>query len=208
VDRVTDKVKISKHIDDRTNSSLLNYGTHAYNSLTHKKINILKKKLSENSFIHFIDSDVVCIKEPSEEHYEKYKNYDIVFQYDAGFYDKQTPHSHPVFHHIWTCTGNFTLRNTDSTINLLDRIAFYQEKYPNKNDQECLYQMFYDENVVDISKYDSANLYTYEFDEYTNGYWLNHDIGELSNTYFFHANHVVGPQEKVRLLRKSDSWYL
>lgn len=40
--------------------------------------------------------------------------------------------------------------------------------------------------------------------EYTNGYWLNHYIGNLDNTYFFHANRVTGKNEKIRLLNANN----
>ena len=46
-----------------------------YNFITHTKMNILKNALEKFNFIHFIDCDVVCIKEPTIEHYKKYKEY-------------------------------------------------------------------------------------------------------------------------------------
>lgn len=184
-----------------------NYGTPRYNLITHIKMYILKHALSKYGFIHFIDCDVVCIKEPDISHYIKYEKYDIVFQYDAGMYSPTKLHS-GILQHIWTCTGNTTFRNSSETQMLLDKIIEYQNKYKNKNDQECLYQYFQDIGITDITTYRPAKLFTYNIDEYTNGYWLNKDIGFLDNTYFFHANHVTGRNEKIRLLKKAGQYFL
>ena len=184
-----------------------NYGTPNYNLITHTKMNILRNALAKYNFIHFIDCDVVCIKEPSLEHYSKYMNYDIVFQHDAGMYSADKLHA-PTLHHIWTCTGNTTFRNTPDTHLILDKITEYQNKYKNKNDQECLYQYFLDIFLKDIREYKPTKMCTYEIPEYTNGYWLNNNIGTLENTYFFHANHISGSVAKFNLLKKANHYFL
>lgn len=170
-------------------------------------MNILRNALNTYDFIHFIDCDVVCIREPSIEHYAKYTDYDIVFQHDAGMYSADHLHA-PTLHHIWCCTGNTTLRNTPGTHALLNKITEYQNKYKNKNDQECLYQYFLDIKLTDLRNYTFSKLFTYEIDEYTNGYWLNNNIGTLAKTYFFHANHARGKEQKLFLLKKSGHYYL
>jgi hypothetical protein len=182
------------------------YGTLSYNLITHTKMTILKKALEKYNFIHFIDCDVVCIKEPLEEHYKKYEDFDIVFQYDCGMHSADNLHC-PLYH-IWTCTGNTTIRNTPNTHVLLDKIIEYQNKYKNKNDQECLFQYFKDISIVDIRKYTPAKLSTYNVDQYTNGYWLNKNIGTLEKTYFFHANHVIGIDNKIELLKKANQYLI
>lgn len=183
------------------------YGSREYNLITHTKMEILRDALKKYGFIHFIDCDVVCINEPTLDHYKKYEEYDIIFQHDAGMYSATKLHA-PTLHHIWTCTGNISLRNTDKTLYLLNKIEEYQVIHKQKNDQECLYQYFQDEGIKDIRNYPHAKLYTYEIDEYTNGYWLNKDIGGLGKTFFFHANHVVGKQNKMGLLIKAGEYYL
>ena len=170
-------------------------------------MNILHHALLKHNFIHFIDCDVVCIKEPTIEHYNKYTDYDIIFQHDAGMYSRNKLHA-PTLHHIWACTGNTTFRNTPNTHFVLNKITEYQNKYKNKNDQECLYQYFQDISLKDIRDYNPAKLYTYEISEYTNGYWLNNNIGTLENTYFFHANHVTGSEAKFNLLKKANQYFL
>ena len=192
---------------DKVSKNYESYGSYNYNLITHTKMNILIDALHKYNFIHFIDCDVVCIQEPSLEHYAKYKEYDIIFQHDAGMYSATHLHA-PTLHHIWCCTGNTTFRNTKETHDLLQKIIKYQNKYPNKNDQECLYQYFQDINLTDLRTYLPTNMYTYELHEYTNGYWLNHNIGTLESTYFFHANHVIGKENKMNLLKKSNHYYL
>jgi hypothetical protein len=183
------------------------YGTAAYNSITHTKMNILRDALTKFDFIHFIDCDVVCMKEPMSEHYAKYAQYDIVFQHDAGMHSENSLHA-PTLHHIWCCTGNTSFRNTPGTQLLLDKISEYQMKYPGKNDQECLYQFFQDISLVDLRDFQDSKLYTYEVNEYTNGYWVSRDIGPLTSTYFFHANHVQGSTAKFDLLKKAGSLFV
>jgi Nucleotide-diphospho-sugar transferase len=197
--------------DTGTSVEFESYGTARYNQITHTKTSILRRALNAYQFVHFIDCDVVCIKEPDADYYVKYKEYDIVFQYDCGFHSADNPHS-PTLHPTWTCTGNTTLRNTPGTQYILDRIDEYQVKYPFQNDQENLRSYFQDLGITDIRDYVDTRghigtkLYTYPPHEYTNGYWLNHDIGSLESTYFFHANHVVGFVQKIDLLKKSGFW--
>lgn len=181
------------------------YGTIKYNAITHTKMNILRDALTKYDFIHFIDCDVVCMHEPSLEHYSKYKDYDIVFQHDAGMYSPDKLHA-PTLNHIWCCTGNTSFRNTSGTRFILDKITEYQNKYTNKNDQECLYQYFKDIAIDDLAQFSPTKMFTYDIAEYTNGYWLKNDIGSLEKTYFFHANHVIGKDAKVQLLKKAGEW--
>lgn len=194
-------------VNTNVSSNFEGYGSLEYNMITHTKMNILKNALERFNFIHFIDCDVVCMKEPTLEHYKKYSDYDIVFQYDAGMYSPDKLHS-STLHHIWTCTGNVSLRNTPGTHYILNKIIEYQHMYTDKNDQDCLYQYFRDLSIVDIREYPHAKLFTYEVDEYTNGYWLDNDIGTLENTYFFHANHVNGVEPKLNLLKKANQYFI
>ena len=53
-----------------------------------------------------------------------------------------------------------------------------------------------------------AKLYVYPIELYTNGFMINHDRLTTKDTYFFHANHVSGGMEKMRLLKKIGQWYL
>lgn len=193
-------------VDSTATKDFQNYGSVGYTKITHHKIKLIKDALLKYGFIHFIDCDVVCVNEPSEEHYEKYRHYDIVFQYDCGMYDK-----HKLHHHLfttWCCTGNMTLKNTKGTMHLLNSLLDYQSKHALKNDQECMLSHFKDLGIDDIRHYPQAKLYVYPIEEYTNGYWVDKDIGSLEKTFFFHANHVIGYQNKIQLLKKANCLYL
>lgn len=192
-------------VDANLSKNFESYGTTNYNNITKTKIDLLYISLLRYNFIHFIDCDVVCIRAPAEEYWKDYENYDIVFQYDAGFVDSKTPHG-PIYH-IWACTGNTTLRNTLGTMTVLSKIKEYSIHY-NRNDQECLYQYFQDLSITDVRQYVDAKLTAYPYEEFTNGYYIAHDIGDTNRTYFFHANHVSGPQAKIELLKKVNCWYL
>lgn len=193
-------------IKSKVSNKFENYGSQNYNKITHIKISVIEESLKMYNYVHFIDSDVVCINEPNKDHYDKYRDCDIVFQHDAGFHSSDKLHA-PVLNHIWACTGNTSFKNTTGTKKIINIIKTYQKKY-NKNDQECLYQYMLDNNITDLSQVKDANLSTYNPEEYTNGYWLNHDIGNLDKTYFFHANHVVGNDNKKLLLKKSNNWFV
>jgi len=171
------------------------YGTPEYNSITHLKMDILKKSVFKYKFIHFIDGDVVCMKEPPLEHYLPYQMYDVVFQEDNGM----SAHTFS----IWCCTGNTTFRNTPGTHYLLQKIKEYQHRYPGKNDQECLFQWLCDLSLTDIRYCQPCRLYMYDKKEYTPGY-----MSPDSLTYFFHANHVIGYDAKVALLKQANQWFL
>jgi len=196
-----------ERVEEAVSKAFETYGSASYNKITHTKINILRSALRKFGFIHFVDSDVVCMKEPTAEHYAKYKDYDIVFQYDSGFHSATRMYEHTL-HHIWTCMGNMSLRNTPGTAFILDKVSEYQVRYPTKNDQECLYSFFDENGIKDIRNVKEARLFTYEVAEYTNGFWLNRNIGTLEATYFFHANHVTGSAQKIKLLQKAGQWNL
>jgi hypothetical protein len=181
------------------------YGSAAYNKITHTKMSVLKDALEKYGYIHFIDCDVVCLKEPTPEYWSRYHEYDVVFQYDAGFDSADKPHW-PYFH-IWACTGNTSFRNTPGTHRVIDKILEYQARYPTKNDQECLFEYFKENNIRSLLDADIGRLYEFPVREFTNGYWVGHDIGDTSQTYFFHANHAVGPAAKLQLLHKVGSLY-
>jgi hypothetical protein len=179
-----------------------NYNSSNYIKITHTKLNVLFKALEDHEFIHFIDCDVVCINEPSEEFYNNYISYDIVFQYDCGPSDN--------LFQPWSCTGNTTFKRGKGSFTMLKRIEQYQntEAHKNKNDQECLFKFFTDMKWEDIRKDPDCKNFVYPIENYTNGYYIKNNLIDLKNTYFFHANHVIGSEEKIKLLKKVGEWYL
>lgn len=181
-------------------SEFHNYNAKEYNKLVHNKMSILRQAFEKYSFVHFIDCDVVCLKEPDERHYTKYSKFDVMFQYDWKFVGIA-----PIVHYgIWQCTGNMSMRKTDGTMYLISQIEEYQIKNPNKNDQECLGEVFLDAKIMDVRHYRKTICSVYPVEEYTNGGWT----GDMSKTYFFHANHVIGKQEKINLLKRFNQWFI
>jgi hypothetical protein len=181
-------------------SDFENYNTVKYNKLTHTKTNVLRDAFKKYEFIHFIDCDVVCLKEPSVNYYSRYSSYDIVFQYDWLFKNNIPLDKFGK----WQCTGNMSLRRTSWTLNIIKQLEELQALADNKNDQDCLMDIFSLAKVKDIRNYRDAKLFVYPPEEYTNGSWK----GPIDSIYFFHANHVVGKADKINLLKKVNQWFL
>ena len=97
-----------------------------------------------------------------------------------------------------------SLRRTPGTFNFIHNLELTQLNNTTKNDQDCLLTMFKLSKITDIRKYKYTRLFVYPPEEYTNGSWR----GDMSNIYFFHANHVVGKEDKINLLKKIDHWFL
>lgn len=190
--------------DSGVSKEFVSYGSTEYNRLTHTKLYFIRDALNHYSYIHFIDCDVVCLKEPDMAFYALYKDYDIVFQYDCGW-KRETGQLDPF--NNWVCTGNMTLRKTPGTTYILNKIEEVQMRL-NKNDQECLKEYFDSAGIQDIRTEPAAKLFVYPAEIYTNGYLINNDLITTEKTYFFHANHVVGGNDKVKLLKKVGEWYL
>ncbi len=179
-----------------------NYNTKEYVKIMHDKIDVIKDALAKYEFIHFLDCDVVCINEPPEDFYKSYQIYDVIFQFDMYLKDN--------LFHTWACMGNACFRNTEGTRKLLENIDTYKnsEDHSHKNDQECLKQYFDDNNIEDIREDPDSKNYVYPLDKYVNGYLVDRDLINWKDSYFFHANHCIGSEEKIRLLRKVNKWYL
>jgi hypothetical protein len=185
--------------EQNVSTEFQNYNTVLYNKLTHTKTNVLRNALSKYPFIHFIDCDIVCMKEPSADHYSQYSSYDIVFQYDYYYKDIST-----AYFDIWQCTGNMSLRRSPGTLNIISKLEELQDSNDNKNDQACLLELFRLAGISDVRNYRLAKLFVYPPEEYTNGSWK----GDISKIYFFHANHVIGKEKKIILLKKVKQWLL
>jgi hypothetical protein len=176
------------------------YHSSGFNKIMHTKTSIILDALDKYQFIHFVDADVVFCKEPTIDYYEKYRDYDVVYQNDAP------PPNKPF--HSWTCAGNFTLRNNENTKDLLNKIVSYEQKYPNMNDQGCQAQLFKDNGCeFDIRNYPFTKLYEFPMEEFSCGYLVKNNMIKTENIIVFHANHVIGKNEKIDLLKKINKWY-
>lgn len=176
------------------------YGSSNFVKLTHTKLELIKSALQKYNFIHVVDADVVFVQELTESYYDKYLEYDIVYQRDAP------PPNEP--YHEWVCTGNWVLRNTKNTLNFLDKIIEFKPRFINFNDQEIQREVFRSENVKDIRNYPHAKLTEFPAEEFTCGYYVRENATDFKNILVFHANHVVGYEAKKQLLIKLGKWYL
>jgi len=194
----SDRIQIELYAKEAVSSGFEPYNSSGFLKLTKLKMDIIAEALERYGLIHFVDGDVVFCKEPTEEYYEAYKEYDIVYQLDAP------PPNKP--YHVWTCTGNFVLRNTEATRRFLALLRDYQSMRA-QNDQECQRQIFLDAGIEDIRCYPSAKLTEFPPEEFTCGYFVRKNLVDFDKILVFHANHVVGNEAKQELLRKIGKWY-
>lgn len=176
------------------------YGSTNFVKLMDTKMNIIKYAVQKYNFIHVVDADIVFLQELTESYYEKYSEYDIVYQRDAP------PPNQPF--HEWTCTGNWLLRNTKNTLNFLDKIMEFKSKFPNFGEQEAQREVFRSVGVSDIRNYPYAKLTEFPAEEFACGYYVRENAIDFKNILVFHANHVIGSENKKNLLRKVNAWYL
>jgi hypothetical protein len=175
------------------------YGSNgAFSAITHIKTELIRSAVQKYGFVHFVDGDVVFCKEPTEEYYAAYADYDIVYQRDL-------PPLHPPYVG-WACTGNFVLRNTPSTLQFLDRLLSYQKRL-GMNDQECQREMFRDAKITDIRDYPGIRLTEFPMEHFAAGFVVRDSLFDFSSIMVFHANWAVGKSNKIELLKKIDKWY-
>ena len=187
--------------DSDTSKRFENYGGREYNKIMGTKTRVILDSLSKNDLIHFVDSDIVFLKPFGPEYYYSYKEYDMVFQQDCSTLEPFA---------LWSCAGNVLIKNTPESHFLLNKVIEYQNIYPNKNDQECMYQYFLDLGIKNIKEYSHAKLYSFPKHEFLNGHNIQDNVkkGMLDNLIIFHANYVVGKQDKIKLFKLVKGWFL
>jgi len=197
---VTERIELVLYDDEVVTTEFTHYGnSQEFLKMMKRKLLILHDALAKYEFIHFVDGDVVFCIEPTEDYYETYKDYDIVYQRDAP------PPNQPF--HEWTCTGNFVLRKNERTVRFLNLIQSYQEKRP-MNEQECQREIFRDSNVSDIRNYLHAKLTEFPMEEFSCGACVRDGLVKQETIMVFHANHVTGNDAKQGLLKRIGKWYL
>jgi hypothetical protein len=163
------------------------------------QLKVLKTSLDKYNYIHFVDSDVVFLKELDNEYYIPYESYDVVYQRDkVGFAQ---------YFHTWACLGNVVMRNTKATHTLLDEIDNIQAKHPEMNDQHAQQELFKSKGILDIRSYPYAKLYEFPETEISCGYNIIHNNYNLNKLKIVHANYVIGEEEKIKILKKIGYWY-
>lgn len=195
----SDRIEIVLH-ERNVSKDLIAYGSSTpFLEMMRVKTELIIDAVIKYGYVHFVDGDVVFCKEPTEEYYSKYADYDIVYQRDAP------PPNQPF--HEWTCTGNFVLRKTGSTIQFLNTLRLYQGRLQ-MNEQECQREIFRHAKVTDIRKFSGAKLTEFPMEEFTCGYCITHSLVDPAGIMVFHANHVNGKAAKIDLLKRVGKWYL
>ena len=196
----SDRIEIVLYDKEVVSTQFEHYGNSAaFLQMMKIKLQILLEALDRYECVHFVDGDVVFCKEPTADYYEKYKEYDIIYQSDM-------PPPHPTFFE-WTCTGNFVLRNTEAARAFLRLIQDYQAK-SSMNEQECQRQIFRDNSILDIRQYPLARLYEFPREEFLCGALIGSNQYDPARMMVVHANHVIGNEAKRALLRKIGKWYM
>jgi len=193
-------VKYTSPTEGDVSNEFVNFGeTDEFRKMMRIKMQIIYECVQKYSFIHFVDGDVVFCKEPTSEYHERYKEYDIVFQRDCP------PPSLP--YSVWTCTGNFTLRNSERTLRYLRKIQEYQvTRNVAEQNAQCIY--LNEMGITDIREYPNARLMEFPMSEFTLGRAICDDHVSLDTVMVFHANHVVGFDMKKKLLQDIGMWYM
>jgi hypothetical protein len=194
----TDRIEI--RLFSTTCSTLFReYNSKGFQEITHAKLAVASAALAEFGFVHFVDADVVFLKEPTEEYHSAYAGYDIVFQRDMAPCEGGA-------YATWTCVGDMVLRDTAATRNHLERLQQYALK-TGKNDQECQRQMFEEAGVTDIRLYPHAKFTEFPIEDFALGWVATSATHLIPNLMVFHANCVMGKQAKIELLKKVGGWF-
>jgi hypothetical protein len=175
------------------------YNASGFQEITHAKLRVASAALGEFGFVHFVDADVVFLKEPTAEYHAAYNDYDIVFQRDMAPCEGGACAT-------WTCVGDMVLRNTEATRKHLERLQQYALRTGN-NDQECQRQMFEEAGVTDIRLYPHAKFTEFPIEDFALGWVANNAPHLIPNLMVFHANCVMGKQAKIELLKKVGGWF-
>lgn len=175
------------------------YNSGGFQEITHVKLQVAASALAEFGFIHFVDADVVFLREPTPDYHARYAEYDIVFQRDmapceGGAYS------------TWTCVGDMVLRNTEATRKHLKTLLEHAAK-TGMNDQECQRLMFQIAGVTDIREYPHAKFTEFPIEDFALGWVADNATHLVPNLMVFHANCVMGKQAKINLLKKVGGWF-
>jgi len=196
----SDRIQIIKYTEIPVTDKFVDFGNSIdFRTMMNIKMEIIRSAVQKYSFIHFVDGDVVFCKEPTPEYYSAYAQYDIVYQSDS--FPPNPPYS------TWTCTGNFTLRNTERTMTFLSLVQDYQNR-KEVAEQEAQQMLFQEANIRDIRNYPHAKLTEFPRDEFTPGFIVKDNLIDFRSIMVFHANHVTGFELKRHLLKKIGMWYM
>lgn len=195
-----DNIHIRRYQNNESTLDFANFGTREFAKITDVKLRLIKDALIEYNFIHVVDADIVFVREPELDYHKQYESYDIVYQNDM-------PYGRIPRFNTWACTGNWTLRNTEATQTFLDKISQIKMKNPDIDEQSAQHLLFANTGIKDIRKYPYAKMYEFPVSEFVCGYFITNNLIDMNRALVVHANHVIGKENKINLLRKIGYWY-
>ena len=188
----------------KTNLKLeASFGTRDFYEIVYNKLEIIEKKLKEhNTVIVYSDSDIVFLKDISED-VEKFKNskYDIMFQNDIADFGKSKGN---------LCSGFMFFKNnikTKSCLSLAMKMMKHEwDNRPSKGgglaDQKFLNKAIKKLNI---------NVGVLNLKDYPNGARYFRNLKTKYNNYkpkIVHNNYIVGTKNKIERFKQHNLWFI
>lgn len=201
------KYNVTLITDANISNEKKDFATEDFNRLSYIRYHIIKLYLERNEIVWYLDVDTVVLKDLNEKFkklLEKYKVYqlDILFQNDINS----------------LCTGCMILFPTIQTKNLINKII--SERILIANDQMLLnyfvlkqkYELSFD--VLDFIEFPIGYFYFNDEDVVKTDLSVvlekKREYNNVINkeTYFIHANWMIGTEKKIEVLKKYNLWFL
>jgi len=202
-------IELTEFLKDRSNDIILklletpytkdeHFNSPNFKNITSLKLRIIYQKLLKCEILHFFDGDVFFFKNPRQNILEKIKDNDMVFQQDSPRSDGHILYSN------YVCTGNFTIKNTDNSLILLDKLIKLIDY--KQNDQELLYN-YLNSKCSNIKDFKECDFDVYDPELFQNGYdTFKFNWYEKENKVAIHANHMIGKDTKINSLKSVGAW--
>lgn len=192
---IADSKNIYLYLDNQNISQFQSFNSSLFFQISKMKFNFIIQMMERlEGMFYFFDADVFFFKNPTEYLENVVKDFDILFQQDSPVRDGQEIGG------TYVCTGNFCIRKTQESMTLLKKISSLFQRYPNKNDQEILYEYLQREcekNVV--WNYKNAKLGILDPHLFQNGYnGIKEEWYKKYDSFCVHANHMIGKDNKKR----------
>jgi hypothetical protein len=175
------------------------FDTKPFNELTYLRYKIIQKLLQENKTVWYLDVDTVVLKDLNADYMDNYihMDFDIMFQNDINMF----------------CSGCMLFRPNKKNEVFCQHI--YDNRTDKYNDQIILLNVInsnvgsYNIKTFDVLKYPNGLLFFNELHEHAN--WRNaqeYYRSSSDNTYFVHANWMVGVDTKINALKSKQLWFI
>jgi hypothetical protein len=192
---VIEFIKSSNSLDI---SNYSNYGTQGFNYITSIKWDVILKTLDKHyETVVYADCDLVFIADFSD--YIKSSSH--IFA--CGIQSESSPSFPPNY-----CTGFMYF--TRGAADFLKKLSTVNVAYAHKYNDQDVFNMIIKENphvVKDLLALPEALFQNGLLYQTHSGAKFPELVGEL-RPYLFHANYVIGVENKINLLKRSKLWFL